>query len=279
MHALKTEIEHFDQALVACLHALSAPAASVPADLGKALHISFLNLGRLLEKVPAPVDPLICAAIMAPNTLGMQAALNSAAADADLLEIRLDALDRIEIEKLLPFALKPIIVTNRKKEEGGCFPGTEPERLAALRTAVDLGADYIDLEYRTPEPLRSELLHQKKTTGIILSYHDMRGTPGLPELRNLWQDMTRIRADYYKIVCTGRHLEDNLTLLHFLKEIAPPEPGIICHAMGSAGLVSRILAPFFGSRIVYVAPAGGTRTAPGQLEAGPIKQLWDILRL
>jgi 3-dehydroquinate dehydratase type I len=278
MLSQKAEVQNFDQALTACLKALSDPLAPVRPALTETLRASFSNLGRALGTDASKIKPLICTAIMGSDTRQTQSAMQTAAADADLLELRLDALKKIELEKLLPFPVKPVIVTIRKKEEGGHFQGPEPERLAYLQAAIDLGADYIDLEYGIPEPLRADLIDRKKTTGVILSYHDTQATPALKDLLGFWRGMTRIQADYYKIVTTGQSLDDNLTLLHFLKEVTSPGPKIICHAMGPAGLVSRVLAPFFGSQIVYTAPLGGNRTAPGQLETGQMKQLWDILR-
>ncbi len=278
MLSLKADVQNFNQALTACLKALSDPRAPVRPEITETLRVSFSNLGRALGMDASKIKPLICTAIMGSDTHQTQSAMQTAVADADLLELRLDALERIELEKFLPFPAKPVIVTIRKKEEGGHFQGPEPERLAYLQSAIDLGADYIDLEYGTPERLRADLIDRKKTTRVILSYHDMQGTPGLQDLRTLWRDMTRIQADYYKIITSSRNLDDNLTLLHFLKEVTSSGPKIICHAMGSAGLVSRVLAPFFGSQIVYTAPSGGNQTAPGQLETGQMKRIWDILR-
>ena len=43
---------------------------------------------------------------------------------------------------------KPFIVTNRRREEGGRYEGDEKKRLAILREAAELGADFVDVELR-----------------------------------------------------------------------------------------------------------------------------------
>jgi 3-dehydroquinate dehydratase type I len=278
MKDLKAEIQKLGRALSACLETIRDSDGPVEARVAGPLRASFASLCLAFKIVRPLVAPRICTAIMAPDTQTAKQAMRTAAADTDLLELRLDALAQIELEKLLPFSGKPVIVTNRKQEEGGHFKGAEPERLAYLQAAIALGTAYIDLEYRSPETWRTKLLHEKKSTEIILSYHDLQGTPGLPELLALWREMRRVQADYYKIITYARNPDDNLTLFNFLKELAPQDPRMICHAMGPAGLASRVLAPFFGSQWVYTAPPAGNRTAPGQLETGQMKRLWEIMR-
>ena len=47
------------------------------------------------------------------------------------------------------------IVTNRRKEEGGKYRGEERKRLGVLQEAIDLGADYIDVELATRKVIAS----------------------------------------------------------------------------------------------------------------------------
>jgi 3-dehydroquinate dehydratase/shikimate dehydrogenase len=52
---------------------------------------------------------------------------------ADLIELRVDYMRNAELEKLLKAGEKPLIVTNRRRAEGGRYRGDEKKRLAILR--------------------------------------------------------------------------------------------------------------------------------------------------
>jgi 3-dehydroquinate dehydratase len=70
-----------------------------------------------------------------------------------LFELRADRMREIKLERILKEKGKKIVVTNRRREEGGGFQGTEKERISYLLKAVDLGADYVDLEASTDAAL------------------------------------------------------------------------------------------------------------------------------
>ena len=46
---------------------------------------------------------------------------------------------------------KPFVITNRRKEEGGRYQGDEKRRLVILKEAINLAAEYIDVEIRSEE--------------------------------------------------------------------------------------------------------------------------------
>jgi 3-dehydroquinate dehydratase type I len=95
------------------------------------------------------------------------------AARADIVELRIDEIDRPDLERLRDVGRelgKPLLLTCRSPREGGAFPGTEGERLAILERAVALGFDYVDFEIdalSSPLPRRSQ-------TKPALSHHNFR---------------------------------------------------------------------------------------------------------
>ena len=115
------------------------------------------------------------------NVLSMRRAMaDAAAAGADAVELRADYLDppvRAEqLRTLLADAPLETIFTVRLKAEGGRFEGDEADRLALLRLAAKLGADWVDVE----QAVRPE---DRPAERVILSRHDFTGCPGnLPEL-------------------------------------------------------------------------------------------------
>lgn len=68
-----------------------------------------------------------------------------------MIELRLDLIDGHDLKQLMQAADTPAIVTNRSKMDGGQFRGSEEERVAVIRQAIDSGAKYIDIETSTPD--------------------------------------------------------------------------------------------------------------------------------
>jgi len=219
----------------------------------------------------------LCISVLESDPERARQGMMMAAREGDLVELRLDALDEIRLNDLLPFTEGLLIVTNRRRGEGGFFRGKEEKRIAYLEEAIRYGVTYIDVEWMSPEPLRSRLLGKKGETGVILSYHNLQKTPPLEELLSLWEDMIQIDADIYKIVTWAQTLDDSLTVLRFLREAGGRGQRVISHCLGEEGKISRILAPLFGSFMAFASPEGGEEAAPGQLRAGQMRRVWEVL--
>src|SRR5215471_9712834 len=71
----------------------------------------------------------------------------AAEADADLVELRLDAMERPDAAAALQGRTKPAIVTCRPLREGGMFDGSEEDRFRVLSDAHALGAEFVDVEW------------------------------------------------------------------------------------------------------------------------------------
>src|SRR5699024_3260351 len=69
-------------------------------------------------------------------------------AAADLVELRLDGVEDIDVAAALDGRTTPVIVTCRPLWEGGRFDGSEDVRLGILAEALRLGAEHVDLEFR-----------------------------------------------------------------------------------------------------------------------------------
>jgi 3-dehydroquinate dehydratase type I len=198
---------------------------------------------------------------------------------ADLIELRADYLKRVKLALLLENRRKPFIVTHRKKEEGGKYKGEERKRLTVLRDAIDLGADYIDVELTTERSSLQDFIRNKRGTQVILSFHDFRGTPSLAELQRRFDQMIRLGADVIKIVPFARFWEDNLTILSLIPLAKARKQEIVAFCMGEKGKVSRLFSPFLGASWTYASLSGVKGSAPGQLTVREMKEVWGILEL
>jgi 3-dehydroquinate dehydratase type I len=96
-------------------------------------------------------------------------------------------------------------------------------------------------------------------------------------LQEQFHKMHTIGADILKMVTFAKSLEDNLRLLNLLAYGHRQGQEMIAFCMGAIGRPSRVVAPFFGSCLTYASLEAGAESAPGQLTAGEMKQLWEIM--
>ncbi len=197
---------------------------------------------------------------------------------ADLIELRIDYLRGVKLALLLENRKKPFIVTNRRKEEGGKYKGEERERLIVLQKAIDLGADYIDVESATERSFLQDLIRNKRETKIILSFHDFRKTPSIKELQKLFGHMVRLGADVVKIVPFARFWEDNLNILSLIPFAKERKQKIVAFCMGEKGKISRIFSPFLGAAWTYASLDKTKLSAPGQLAVRELKDIWEKMK-
>ena len=198
--------------------------------------------------------PLLCATVMA-ETTGALRARRDAAREADLVELRLDAVRDPDVAGALTGRRCPVIVTCRPRWEGGQFDGSEEERRRILVDALTQGADYVDLEWRDGF---ESLIAQRRGRNIVLSMHDFEGVP--KDLADRCRAMRATGAEVVKLAARAERLSDLLPLLE-LGGRATDRSRLVVIGMGQAGLPSRILAARFGSCWAY---AGSV--APGQID-------------
>jgi 3-dehydroquinate dehydratase type I len=194
---------------------------------------------------------------------------------ADLIELRVDYLRGVKLSRLLDNRKKPFIVTNRRKDEGGRYEGEEKKRLGVLQEALDLGADYIDVEFAVERSFLQRLLKDKRGAQVILSFHDFRRTPSLKELQRLSDRMIRLGADVIKIVSFARSWEDNLTLLSLIPFAKARKQEIVAFCMGEKGKFSRLFSPCLGAVWTYASLNKVKASAPGQLTVREVKEVWQ----
>jgi 3-dehydroquinate dehydratase type I len=220
----------------------------------------------------------ICVPIMADSTDAALTKMGKAFRLADLLELRIDRIRDPDLNRLLSSAKKNIIVTNRRKEEGGAFAGTERERVDLLKASVRLGAGYVDVEAATEPALLKELMNTiaaYEETKIIVSSHDFVRTPGDRELRRRLNDSVSLGADIIKIVTTARMMEDSLRVLRLIPYAQRKGTEIIAFCMGEKGRMSRVMAPLLGAFLTFASLAEGEESAPGQFTAEEMRNVLE----
>src|SRR3989339_252245 len=184
--------------------------------------------------------------------------------NADIIELRLDYIKNPNLKSLLK-AKKPLIITNRKKSEGGFFPGSEKERLKLLKEAVKLGADYVDIELSSGKKAIGDLIKIKGKTKLIVSWHNFKETPDAGKLSRIYSDIKKLNPDLVKIVTYANNITDNFRVFKLIKKAKRERTEIISFCMGEKGEISRVLTTIYGGFLTFAALSKEKATAPGQL--------------
>jgi 3-dehydroquinate dehydratase type I len=193
-------------------------------------------------------------------------------------EIRLDYLEQPDLQRLFRTHPGPVIATNRLAGQGGRWQGSEEERRRLLLEAMDLGADFLDVELAADAAWRQDLWSRRGQAKIILSWHDFAGTPEAPRLEAVMNEMLAAAADVLKVVTMARQPEDNLRVLSLIPRARAQGREIIAFCMGPLGKWSRVVAPLLGSYLTFAPFTKKGASAPGQLTVNELKRAWKALK-
>jgi len=216
---------------------------------------------------------LIAVPITANSLKGAETEIANADRVADLIELRLDMLKgEFDAGALVKKAGNPVIVTCRRRAEGGKFGGSEKERIGILLGALKAKPKYLDIEFSTNEKLRKKVIAKKGKTKIILSWHAVKKTPSPKALAAKLAAMKKVRGvDVIKMVAKANSAGDNFKVIGLLKSRGKRKMVAFC--TGPRGKISRIVAPLEGSMFTFASLAAGKESAEGQI---PIKELRRI---
>jgi 3-dehydroquinate dehydratase/shikimate dehydrogenase len=179
---------------------------------------------------------------------------------ADLVELRLDTVRDPDVAGAIADRRGPVIVTCRARWEGGAFAGSEDERKAILREALDQDAEYVDIEWRAGF---EDVIAMTGGRRVVLSSHDFEGMPD--DLVDRAQAMRGTGAEVVKIAAKTTALSDCLKFLD--PEVAGGRHGkSVLIGMGESGLATRVLAARFGSAWTYAGALGQV----GQIDAATL---------
>lgn len=213
-------------------------------------------------------------------------------AAADAVELRMDLIADGDLDELITAARSAagnmkIIVTCRSREESPAGTVTQKTaipksaKMDLLKRAILREADFIDIELAAGKRAVGELQafrrRQKSPTRIIVSWHDVAGTPSLAKLKEIFVACARAGADVVKIVPYARKMSDNFKVLSLLTYAKDQSRDIIAMCMGDEGKISRIMAPLAGSHLGFASLPGGKPSAPGQLSLPVMQEIQHLL--
>ncbi|HEY3348545.1 MAG TPA: type I 3-dehydroquinate dehydratase [Thermoanaerobaculia bacterium] len=189
------------------------------------------------------------------------------------VELRLDAMREAPELGALRAAVagRTLIATVRSAQEGGTFRGTEEEEKNLLEGALSAGFDFADVEFRRDNGNRFGAIPPSKK---ISSLHDTEGIPA--DLDAVVSRMLSSGARFVKLVATANDVSDVLRLLEL--QAANRDGRFSAFGMGEAGIATRVLSPYLGAALSFGALDPGRATAPGQIAAGDLADVYAVGR-
>jgi shikimate dehydrogenase/3-dehydroquinate dehydratase type I len=240
---------------------------------------------------------MICIPITDETQQEAQRTIERSAQAADAIELRMDLIADGDLAQLIAKARRAsdcikIIVTCRRKEEAllpqSCDHAarkksmTTTSKMILLKQAIELGADFIDIELsegsRAIKQLQTFCRKQKSATRIIVSWHDIAKTPSFTTLKEIFQACVQTGADIVKVVPYARKMTDNLKVLSLIAFAKAQNRKIITMCMGDLGQISRAMALVWGSYLGFAVLPGGKKSAPGQLTVGAMREFQQLLQ-
>ncbi|KAK8946981.1 hypothetical protein KSP39_PZI007122 [Platanthera zijinensis] len=215
---------------------------------------------------------LVCVPLVAKSVEQMVSDMATAKArGADVVEIRLDHLTNFEPSRDLVFLLRechlPSLVTYRPRWEGGEYEGDDDKRFDALLLAMELGADFVDIELKVAQEFVNFLSGKRPaSTKLIVSSHNYQSTPSSEDLSDLVARIQAVGADIVKIATTAVDIIDVLRMFK-----------VMVHCQ--RGLISRILCPKFGGYLTFAMLSTGKESAPGQPTLSDLLDVYNIRQI
>jgi 3-dehydroquinate dehydratase/shikimate dehydrogenase len=236
----------------------------------------------------------ICVSVCAETADELIGQIKRAAESADVIEIRFDCLKNIEPEKLWSQLKKArrkfggqLLATFRPKNkgQGGKRELSLKERSEFWReSAVNEFVDWVDFEFNFEAGERKDYL-RALFGRIIWSFHAFGVVPNnldliFSKLSQLTHDERRDRdSDILKIAVQSNDITDTIAVWKLLEKAKAENKKIIPIAMGDAGKWTRILGLAHGAWMTYAALDAGSETAPGQVSARDLDEVYRAREL
>jgi 3-dehydroquinate dehydratase/shikimate dehydrogenase len=244
---------------------------------------------------PRPISPAaylrthtgkVCVALQGKTVAELLSRAEAALPDSHFLEFRLDSIQSPDTPEAAVKAIDDFltaqkdvvaVATCRRKANGGGFTGSLLEELNVLALASECGFGVLDLEIESAEEADPDQIEALRSTdsALMISFHNFESASD-PDAA-----LTRIEPfapDFVKIVTTARSLADSSSFLQWLHQRSG-EAQIVGIAMGEAGVLTRILSLRAGSAFTFASATEGTQTAPGQITARSLKDLYRVDQL
>ncbi|HSP62665.1 MAG TPA: type I 3-dehydroquinate dehydratase, partial [Pyrinomonadaceae bacterium] len=227
----------------------------------------------------------ICVPVCVQRASELSQAIVRATEVADIIELRLDCLLEAELDSarsvlnsLIGKVEAPIILTMRSGEQGGRALLSLEQR-SQLWSSIGATTDTClrDFELDLVQHYQRRADGRADWSRVICSHHDFVGVSS--DLEQIYESMAATGAHILKIAVQANDATDCLPVFRLLERAQREGREMIAIAMGPAGIMTRILGPSRGSFLTYGALDDESATAPGQLTAKELREVYRIERI
>lgn len=213
---------------------------------------------------------MICISIAPKSMRQAELLIDKASKKTELVEIRLENINNLNLEKIVTTSRVKKIITIRPNDNY-----SKGERIALLSEAIRLGAEYVDIELDSGNAAVKNILDETKkyNTKVILSYHNFKKVPR--NLERIYEKLKLFQADIIKIAVFANDITDNLQIFKLLNRAKKERVNLIALCLSEKGEISRIFASKFGSYLTYCSLDEGLETATGQISIDKMERVFN----
>ncbi len=190
---------------------------------------------------------MICISVTPVSRTFAKVDILNAARQCDVVELCLDRLVKEpDVGDLISGCDKPIMVSCRRKRDGGQFEGTDEQRLAILRQAIVASPAYIELDYEA-----AQSIPRFGQTKRVIAYTSLKDAYSKEDIEEIFTEAKQLNGDIVKFTWPTPTLEAAWPLLAAVaKKRELPAVGL---GLGKAGVTFSLLGRKYGSPWIYAA--------------------------
>ena len=204
---------------------------------------------------------------------------DSARIEVEVRQLDLDAVDlNSALSTIVEAVDLPLVMTCRPERQGGYYPGSEEQRIEALRAAIKCGPRWIDLESDIGKSTRDDLMGLTgDDTGVIASVHSIDGTPPPSMITQDIEDNQDL-GDIIKACYATTNRTEGLRIFEAAWELRESGINTALMGLGPGGDWARIHAPLLGQFMVYTTTESGWHLSQqGRINASDLQTAWSLL--
>ena len=190
---------------------------------------------------------MICISVTPASRTFAKVDILNAARQCDVVELCLDRLVKEpDVGDLIADCDKPIMVSCRRKRDGGQFEGTDEQRLGILRQAIVASPAYIELDYEA-----AQSIPRFGDTKRVIAYTSMKDAYSKEDIEEIFTEAKQLNGDIVKFTWPTPTLEAAWPLLAAVAK--KREMQAVGLGLGKAGVTFSLLGRKYGSPWIYAA--------------------------
>ena len=207
---------------------------------------------------------MLCTSIAPESRTLAKVDLLNAASQSDMVELCLDRFIKApDVKELIEEIDTPVLVSCRRKQDGGRWEGTEDHRLRRLRAAMGAGPSYVEIDIEN-----AAAIDVSKETKRVISFTSLDGP--LDDIEAMFDRAAAAGADVAKFTWPTPTLDDAWPMLEAIShDHDVPAVGM---GLGHGGLSFSLLGRKYGSPWIYGALEAGMESHEGQCTLAELEQ-------